>query len=137
LALSSAGEQAVEQAKRAAELAPNDAEIQALVGVVLESADDDGALAAFERALSVNPAHAVALAGRAAVNSGAAQASADPVADLEAAIAAYPRFVDAYVRLANRQPDLQRAIQTLRRAESYSPESVLLRGTVMQRLIDS
>src|SRR5690554_4104576 len=39
LALSSAGEQAVEQAKRAAELAPNDAEIQALVGVVLESAD--------------------------------------------------------------------------------------------------
>lgn len=137
LALSGARDQAVEQAKRAAELAPNDAEVQALVGVVLEAADDEGALAAFERALSVNPAHAVALAGRAAVNSDAPEASANVVADLEAAIAAYPRFVDAYVRLANRQQDLQRAIQTLRRAESYSPESVLLRGAVMQRLVDS
>jgi Flp pilus assembly protein TadD len=137
LALAGAFEEAVTQARRASDLAPNDAEVQALVGVVLEAAGDDGALAAFERALTVNPAHAVALAGRAAVNADAAQASTNPSTDLEGAIAAYPRFVDAYVRLANRQPDLQRAIQTLRRAESYSPESVLLRGSVMQRLIDS
>lgn len=137
LALAGGLEEAVVQARRASDLAPNDAEVQALVGVVLEAAGDDGALAAFERALTVNPAHAVALAGRAAVNTGAVQASTNPTVDLEAAIASYPRFVDAYVRLANRQGDLQRAIQTLRRAESYSPESVLLRGTVMQRLIDS
>lgn len=137
LALAGATQEAAAQARRAADLAPNNAEVQAMVGVVLEAAGDEGALAAFERALTVNPSHAVALAGRAAVNATASQASNDPSTDLEAAIAAYPRFVDAYVRLANRQSDLQRAIQTLRRADSYSPESVLLRGTVMQRLIDS
>ncbi len=133
LALAGAIDEAVTQAQRAAGLAPNDAEVQALVGVVLEAAGHEGALAAFERALTINPAHAVALAGRAAVNSGSSQAATD----LEGAIASYPRFVDAYIRLANRQADLQRSLQTLRRAESYSPESVLLRGTVMQRLIDS
>lgn len=137
LALSGQLEEAVVQARRAAELAPNDAEVQALVGVVLEAAGDEGALAAFERALSVNPAHAVALAGRAAVNLDAATPSAPPRDDLEAAIAAYPRFVDAYVRLSGLESDRQRALQTLRRAEGHSPESVLLRGTVMQRLLDA
>lgn len=137
LALAGAIDEAVTQAQRAAQLAPNDAEVQALVGVVLEAAGNEGALEAFQKALTINPAHAVALAGRAAVNSGSEQPSSDVNADLEAAIAAYPRFVDAYIRLANRQPDLQRTLQTLRRAESYSPESVLLRGTIMQRLIDA
>lgn len=133
LALEGEFEAAAAEARRAAELAPNDAEVQATVGIVLEAAGDEGALAAFERALSVNPAHAVALAGRASVNAAAGQEGV--TADLEAAIDAYPRFVDAYVRLADRQPDRQRALQVLRRAESHSPESVLLRANVMEFLL--
>lgn len=137
LALSGQLDEAVQQAARAAEAAPNDAEVQALAGVVLEAAGAQGAAAAFERALAINPAHAVALAGRAAVNETSDSPAIDPASDLEAAINAYPRFVDAYVRLAAHQSDRQRALQTLRRAESYSPESVLLRGNVMQRLLDA
>ncbi|NLG09478.1 MAG: tetratricopeptide repeat protein [Deinococcales bacterium] len=137
LALAGELEEAVTQARRAAELAPSDAEVQALVGVVLDAAGAEGALEAFERALAVNPAHAVALAGRAAVSVRTGATDTDPTADLEAAIAAYPRFVDAYVRLAGRQQNAQRALQVLRRAESHSPESVLLRGSVMRRLLDA
>lgn len=84
---------------------------------MLDAAGDETAAAAFEAALAANPAHAVALVGRAALPGGT-DASA---ADLQAAIAAYPRFVDAYVRLAGLQSDSQRALQTLRRAESYTP----------------
>lgn len=123
---------AVAAAKRAVALAPDDAEVQATAGVVLDAAGDEAAAAAFEAALAANPAHAVALVGRAALRSGA-----EAGADLQAAIAAYPRFVDAYVRLAGLQSDSQRALQTLRRAESYTPESVLLRGSVMQRLVSA
>lgn len=120
-------------AKRAVELAPDDAEVQATAGVVFDAAGDAAAAeAAFQAAIAANPAHAVALAGRAGSGS-----SADASADLQAAIAAYPRFVDAYVRLAGLQSDSQRALQTLRRAESYSPESVLLRGSVMRRLVSA
>ncbi|MCC6311765.1 MAG: tetratricopeptide repeat protein [Trueperaceae bacterium] len=126
-------ETAVAAAKRAVALAPDDAEVQATAGVVLDAAGDETAAAAFEAALAANPAHAVALVGRAALPGGT-DASA---ADLQAAIAAYPRFVDAYVRLAGLQSDSQRALQTLRRAESYTPESVLLRGSVMQRLVSA
>ncbi len=135
LALDGDLELAASEARRAAEMAPNNVEIQALAGVVLEAAGDPGALAAFERALSINPVHSVALAGRAAVT--AASGQGNPTADLEASIHAYPRFVDAYIRLSNQQADISRSVQTLRRAETYSPESVLLRGTVMQRLIDA
>lgn len=123
---------AVAAAKRALALAPDDAEVQATAGVVLDAAGDEAAAAAFEAALAANPAHAVALVGRAALLSGT-----EAAADLQAAIAAYPRFVDAYVRLAGLQSDSQRALQTLRRAESYTPESVLLRGSVMQRLVSA
>ncbi len=135
LALSGDLESAVTEARRAAQLAPSNAEVQTLVGVVLDAAGAEGALEAFERALAVNPSHAVALAGRAAVGVRSGQAAVDPSADLEASLAAYPRFVDAYLRLADLQSSPQRALQTLRRAESHSPESVLLRGTVMQRLL--
>ncbi|HRQ10012.1 MAG TPA: tetratricopeptide repeat protein [Trueperaceae bacterium] len=129
---------AVAAAKQAATLAPADAEVQAGAGVVFDAANDlEAAGAAFAAALATNPAHAVALAGRAAVEAASATAGgADPSADLQAAINAYPRFVDAYVRLSALQPDSQRALQTLRRAETYAPESILLRSTVMHRLIE-
>ncbi len=129
---------AVAAAKQAALLAPDDAEVQATAGVVFDAANDlESANAAFAAALATNPAHAVALAGRAAVDMASANKAGDPSADLQAAISAYPRFVDAYIRLGARQSDSQRALQTLRKAESYAPESVLLRSTVMHRLIEA
>lgn len=138
LALAGGVETALAEARRASELAPTDAEVQAIVGVVFDAAgDEEAASAAFAAALQTNPGHAVALAGRAAVSSASDAPAVDPSADLQAAIAAYPRFIDAYVRLADRQADSQRALQTLRRAESYAPESVLLRGSVMRRLISA
>jgi len=128
---------AVAAAKVAVELAPDDAEVQATAGVVFDAANEpELATAAFAAALTANPSHAVALAGRASMEAASATPSADPSVDLQAAINAYPRFIDAYIRLSSRQADSQRALQTLRRAESYAPESVLLRGAVMRRLID-
>src|SRR5690606_39613841 len=92
------------------------------------------ALAAFNASLAANPAHAIALAGRASVT-GVDQG--DPAADLQAAVDAYPRFVDAHVRMAARQGDPVRALQTLRRAESFAPDSLLLRSTVMELLLEN
>lgn len=135
LALEGDLEGAVSAAKSAGELAPEDAEVQAIAGIVFDAAEQpDLAAAAFAASLASNPAHAVALAGRA---DRAGAADADRSADLQAAINAYPRFIDAYLRLASLQTDSQRALQTLRRAESYAPESVLLRRAVMRRLIDA
>ncbi len=118
----------------AAEAAPADAEVQATAGVVLRSAGRaEEAAAAFGRALETNPNHAIALAGRASLPE---LAGSDPTADLQAAIDAYPRFIDAYLRLAALQSNPQRTVQTLRRAERYAPDSVLLRATVVDQLLD-
>ena len=127
-------ETAAEYASRAAELAPADAEVQATAGVVLRSTGDaEAAAAAFGRALETNPNHAIALAGRASLPE---LSESDVTADLQAAIDAYPRFIDAYLRLAELQSNPQRAVQTLRRAERYAPDSVLLRATVVDQLLD-
>jgi tetratricopeptide (TPR) repeat protein len=124
---------AADIAARAAEAAPEDAEVQATAGVVLRSAGRaEEAAAAFARALETNPAHAIALAGRASLPE---QTEADPAGDLQAAIAAYPRFVDAHLRLAEREGDPVRRLQALRRGERYAPESVLLRGTIVDLLV--
>lgn len=139
LALSGQLEAAAERASAAIAQAPEDAEVLAVAGVVIDAAGrPEEALEAFQAALALNPSHAVALAGRAASNTSlGSEVGAAPSADLQAAIDSYPRFVDAYLRLAALQPDRQRALQTLRRAESYSPESRLLRGNVIQRLLDA
>lgn len=124
---------AADAAEAAAQLAPNDADVQATAGVLLASADRDAAAsAAFSAALGINPSHAVALAGRASLAANASEA----VADLQAAVAAYPRFVDAQVRLASIQPDATRAVQQLRRAEQYLPDSVVLRANVVNTLLE-
>ncbi len=126
---------AASYAELAAQAAPADAEVQATVGVVLRSAgDQEAAAAAFGRALETNPDHAIALVGRASLPE---VSGTDAVSDLEAAIEAYPRFIDAYLRLASLQGDPQRTLQTLRRAERYAPDSVLLRATVVDVLIDN
>jgi len=124
---------AADLAARAAAAAPEDADVQATAGVVLRTAGRaEEAAAAFARALATNPDHAIALVGRASVPQ---LSDAEPAADLQAAIESYPRFVDAHLRLADLEPDRVRALQTLRRAERYSPESVLLRGTVIGLLV--
>jgi tetratricopeptide (TPR) repeat protein len=128
-------ESAADIAVRAAQAAPEDADVQATAGVVLRSAGrDQDAFDAFSKALQVNPVHAIALVGRASL---AGLGAVDPSADLQTALAAYPRFIDAHLRLADREPDAARRLQTLRRAERYSPESVLLRGTVIDLLLDN
>src|SRR5690606_10485821 len=55
---------------------------------------------------------------------------------LQAAVDAYPRFVDAHIRLAAQQGDAVRSLQALRRAESFAPDSLLLRSTVMELLLE-
>ncbi len=125
---------AAELAARAAAAAPEDAEVQATAGVVLRSAGQaDEAAGAFSRALATNPSHAIALVGRASLPE---LTGSDAVADLQAATAAYPRFVDAYLRLAELEPDAVRGLQTLRRAERFAPESLLLRGTIVDLLVE-
>src|SRR5690606_27758349 len=127
-------ETAASSASLAAESAPADAEVQATAGVVLRSAGDaEAAAAAFGRALETNPNHAIALVGRASLPD---FSDSDAVADLEAAIDAYPRFIDAHLRLASLQGSPQRTVQTLRRAERYAPDSALLRATVLDQLLD-
>lgn len=133
LALSGDLERAVAVANEAAAMAPDDVEVQATTGVVLNSAGQaEEAAGAFGRALAINPAHAIALAGRASV---AEVSGSDAAADLGAAIAAYPRFVDAHIRLANLESDPVRALQALRRAEDAAPESILLRSAVLELLL--
>jgi len=133
LALAGSVQAAVDTAIAAGAMAPGDAEVQATIGVVLSSAGRvDEATAAFAASLAVNPAHAIALAGRASISGDAAARSTD----LQAAVDAYPRFVDAHIRLAAQQADPVRSLQTLRRAESYAPDSLLLRSTVMELLLE-
>lgn len=125
---------AAELAQQAAAMAPADADIQATAGVLLASAGrDQAAITAFTAALQVNPAHAVALAGRASL----AANNSDALADLQAAVAAYPRFVDAQVRLGALQPDPTRAVQLLIRAEQYLPDSVALKSNVLATLLEA
>src|SRR5690606_2153688 len=118
----------------AAEAAPADAEVQATAGVVLRSAGRaEEAAAAFGRALETNPNHAIALAGRASLPE---LAGSDATADPQAAIDAYPRLLHAYRRQATPPSNPPRTVQTLRRAERYAPDSVLLRATVVDQLLD-
>ena len=135
LALAGNLDRATAVAAEAAAMAPEDVEVQATVGVVYNSSgQDEEAAGAFGRALAINPAHAIALAGRASV---AAVSGSDAVADLQAAIAAYPRFVDAHIRLATLERDPVRALQVLRRAEAAAPESILLRSAVLDLLLSN
>ncbi len=125
---------AAELAQSAASMAPGDADVQATAGVLLASAGrNEAAAAAFAAALQVNPTHAVALAGRASL----AASNAEALTDLQAAVAAYPRFVDAQVRLGALQPDPTRAVQLLLRAEQYLPDSVALKSNVLATLLEA
>lgn len=116
-------DEALALAEQAVQTLPEDAETLVARGVVQAAAGDvPAAQAAFTAALAVNPAHAVALAGRARLSGDAAAATRD----LEAALAAYPRYAAAYLELSTLQRGAGNdatALQTLRTGATRVPES--------------
>lgn len=132
LAIAGNADDSIAAAKKAVAAQPTDIEAQTILGIVLAAANQDAAAkAAFEAAIALNPAHAVALTGLARLESDAGKATSE----LEAALAAYPRMVDAYLQLATLQSSDQRAAQVLRRGEAALPESLVLRRAIVQRVV--
>lgn len=132
MALSGDAKNALPVAQAAAKAQPDDGEVEVVLGVVEQAANDDkAAAAAFQKAVDLNPANAVALTGLAGVESDTAKAEQY----LKAAIAAYPRMLDAYLELANLQDTPQHALQTLRNGENALPESVSLRRAIVQQVV--
>ncbi len=118
--------EALTLSERAVQTAPEDAEALVSRGVVLAAAGDiPAAREAFAAALTVNPAHAVALAGQARLSESPEAAQRD----LRAALAAYPRYAAAYLELATLQRQTgspQTALQTLRTGVNRVPDSSVL-----------
>lgn len=132
LALGGDTKSGVTVAQEAVKAQPDDVEAQVVLGVVLQADNQKKqAAAAFQKALQLNPADAVALTGLARGESDPAKATQD----LQAAIRAYPRMLDAYLQLAGLQTSDQRALQTLRNAESSLPESLALHRAVVQQVL--
>lgn len=130
LAIAGDLQRAQEISLNAITLQPLDIEALVTRGIVLRRAGDTASAGqAFDAALAINPSHAIALAGKGAVTGDAAS--------LEAAIAAYPRQVDAYLELAviQNQTDATRALQTLRNGAQAVPESVALNRAFIQQAI--
>ena len=126
LALAGNSQDALTASQKAIDLAPNDVEALVVRGVVLQAAGDpDTAVTAFDAALTINPAHAYALAGKGSLTGDTSL--------LERATSAYPRLVSAYLTLAQlQQANPQTALQTLRRGAAAVPESVSLHSAFMQ-----
>ena len=132
LALGGDAKTGVTFAQQAVKAQPDDIEAQVVLGVVLQADNQNQqAAAAFKKALAINPANAVALTGLARSESDATKATQD----LQAAIRAYPRMLDAYLQLASLQSSDQRALQTMRNAESSLPESLALHRAVVQQVL--
>lgn len=137
LAASGNDEEALDLSLSAIETAPNDIEALVNRGIVLAAAGDiETARVAFAAALELNPAHAVAHAGQARLAPDGAAAEAD----LEAAIAAYPRYAAAYIELAARQRQAgqpQTALQTLREGTDKVPDSSSLGSAFVTQAVAS
>lgn len=130
LAISGDMTRAGEISLNAINLQPLDIEALVTRGIILRRAGDNAtATQAFDAALAINPNHAIALAGKGAVQG--------DVASLERAISIYPRYVDGYLELAvlQNQTDSTRALQTLRNGATAVPESVALNRAFMQQAI--
>jgi len=133
LALNGDAKTALPVAQAAAKAQPDDVEVQVVLGVVEQAANDGAAAtAAFQKAVQLNPADAVALTGLASLESDKAKAEQD----LQAAIAAYPRMLDAYLQLSSLQDTPQHALQVLRNGENALPESVSLRQAIIQQVLN-
>ncbi len=132
LALNGDTKTGVKIAQEAVKAQPDDVEAQVVLGVVLQADNQNkAAMAAYQKALDLNPADAVALTGRARLETDQAKATKD----LQAAIQAYPRMLDAYVQLAGLQTTNQRTLQVLRNAENALPESLALHRDIVQQVI--
>ena len=131
LALDNQLNEAQTAAANAVQLEPSDVEAQIVLGIVLQAQGDaEGATAAFDAALALNPVHAGALAGKASVTEDAAL--------FEAAINSYPRYVDAYLGLAQLelQNSSQSALQTLRRGTTAVPEASSLHSAFIREALN-
>lgn len=136
-ALAATGENdaALASSLQAIQAAPEDIEALVNRGVVLAATGDAStAREAFGAALTLNPAHAVALAGSArfAENPEAARSA------LEAALTSYPRYTAAYLELAALQRQTgapQTALQTLRRGAEQVPESASLKAAFIGQAV--
>ena len=125
-------DKALEVSLNAIGLQPLDIEALVNRGIILRAAGDDAtALQAFDNALTINPNHAIALAGKGAISNDATL--------LESAIASYPRLVEAYLSLARLQAasDPGRAVQTLRRGTTLVPESAALHRAIIEASLSS
>ncbi|HKI57737.1 MAG TPA: tetratricopeptide repeat protein [Trueperaceae bacterium] len=132
MALGGDAKGALPVAQAAAKAQPDDVEVEVVLGVVEQAAGDNkAATAAFQTAVRLNPANAVALTGLAGLESDPAKAKQL----LQSAIAAYPRMLDAYLQLANLQDTPQHALQTLRGGENALPGSVSLRSAIVQQVL--
>lgn len=134
-ALALAGDEAtaLTVSRRAVEVQPLDIEAWVVRGVVLLSAGDrSAALQAFDAALALNSAHALALAGKGQLSSAEMARTL-----LEQAIASYPRLVVAYLDLADllSEQDPQLALRRLREGATRAPDSASLHAAIMQQAI--
>ncbi|MBS3966071.1 MAG: tetratricopeptide repeat protein [Truepera sp.] len=119
--------------RRAVEVQPLDIEAWVVRGIVLRTAgDDSAALQAFNAALALNSAHALALAGKGQLSSAEL---AKPL--FEQATQSYPRLVVAYLELAEllSQQDPQLALRRLREGATRVPDSASLHAAIMQQAI--
>jgi len=125
-------ERAERLVREAAAAAPDIADVRVLEGIVLATVGDDAAATtAFESALAINPAHALALAGLADTR----QDPDERQALLERAVAAAPRLVDAHLSLAALQTAPQRRLQALRRAAERVPDSLAIQRALQETVL--
>lgn len=134
LMLAGDSEAALNASERALSLNPTDIEAIVNHGIILSQLGRlDEAVARYDEALAINSWHATALAARAMLTSNTSEA----VAGLERATESYPRLVEAWLDLVSLTGDNTRALQLLRRAANYLPESIRIHRTFVQRTIAS
>ena len=132
LMLSGNAQGALEASDRALQLNPTDIETMVNHAIILtQLGRTEEAVAQYDAALALNSWHAMALAGRAILTSNPAQA----LAGFEKATTSYPRLADAWLEQVALTGDNARALQLLRRAAGYLPESVQIHRNFVVRTI--
>ena len=132
LMLSGNSQGALDASNRALELNPTDIEAMVNHGIILaQLGRTDEAIAQYDAALAINSWHAMALAGRAILTPDPGQA----LAGFERATTSYPRLPEAWLEQVALTGDNARALQLLRRAAGYLPESLQIHRNFVLRTI--
>lgn len=132
LMLSGNADGALSASQRALELNPTDIEAMVDHGIILSQfGRTDEAIAQYDQALQINSWHAMALAGRALLSGSPSEA----LAGFDRAVTAYPRLSEAWLDMVALTNDNARALQLLRRAAGYLPESVQIHRSFTLRTI--